>query len=128
QHSSALFSPGGAAFLTIDEESSGIIDVSDILGQGRFLSTTQVHAANRDQELVEGGQLSLTFDNDGLGSVMASLATLMVQCTGTIGPDSFVLNADGFLQLPDNFRCTTNDGIAQRKDGAIRSYLSLQFP
>jgi Alkaline phosphatase PhoX len=39
-----------------DEESSGIIDVSSILGEGWFLLDVQAHYAT-DAELVEGGQL-----------------------------------------------------------------------
>lgn len=51
------FSPGGPNFLTQDEESSGIIDMSSILGRGWFLFDVQVHYAIGDPELVEGGQL-----------------------------------------------------------------------
>ena len=40
----------------MDEESSGIIDVSHILGQGWYLLDVQAHYAN-GSELVEGGQL-----------------------------------------------------------------------
>lgn len=57
EHDPARFRPGGAAFLTRDEESSGIIDVSDILGEGWFLLAVQAHYRHPDPELVEGGQL-----------------------------------------------------------------------
>ncbi|MEJ7639314.1 MAG: alkaline phosphatase PhoX [Singulisphaera sp.] len=40
-----------------DEESSGIIDVSHILGEGWFLADVQAHYNIGDTELVEGGQL-----------------------------------------------------------------------
>ncbi|MCE9634246.1 MAG: PKD domain-containing protein [Planctomycetes bacterium] len=40
-----------------DEESSGIIDASAILGPGWFLFDAQAHYAIGDTELVEGGQL-----------------------------------------------------------------------
>ncbi len=40
-----------------DEESSGIIDVSHILGAGWFLADVQAHYNIGDPELVEGGQL-----------------------------------------------------------------------
>lgn len=57
----ALFAPAtpGAsnAVITTDEESSGIIDVSDELGRNTFLFDAQVHKANPDPELVEEGQL-----------------------------------------------------------------------
>lgn len=49
-------------FLTTDEEASGIIDASDIIGPGWFLSTMQAHKANADAELVEGGQLFAFYD------------------------------------------------------------------
>ena len=47
---------GAPSFLTQDEESSGVIDVSNILGQGWYLFDVQAHYAN-GAELVEGGQL-----------------------------------------------------------------------
>jgi hypothetical protein len=50
------FAPGGSEFLTQDEESSGIIDASSILGEGTFLSDVQAHYGIPG-ELVEGGQL-----------------------------------------------------------------------
>ena len=50
------FAAGGSAFLTQDEESSGIIDVSSILGEGTFLADVQAHYGIAG-ELVEGGQL-----------------------------------------------------------------------
>jgi hypothetical protein len=56
QHDPQRFLPGAAAFLTHDEESSGIIDVGDILGEGWFLGDVQAHYAIPG-ELVEGGQL-----------------------------------------------------------------------
>lgn len=43
-------------FLTNDEESSGVVDASHILGKGWFLLTVQSHKAVGDPELVEGGQ------------------------------------------------------------------------
>jgi hypothetical protein len=58
QHDPVRFAPGGASFLTIDEESSGIIDVSDILGDGTFLLDVQAHYP-LEPELVQGGQLLL---------------------------------------------------------------------
>lgn len=51
------FAPGGSAFVTQDEESSGIIDASSILGEGTFLADAQVHKVSSDEELVEEGQL-----------------------------------------------------------------------
>ena len=56
QFDPARFTPGVAGFLTADEESSGIIDASQILGAGWFLADAQAHYAIPG-ELVEGGQL-----------------------------------------------------------------------
>ena len=57
EHDPALFTPGAPGFITQDEETSGVIDVSSILGQGWYLLDDQVHALSTDTELVEGGQL-----------------------------------------------------------------------
>lgn len=51
------FHSGYAGFLTNDEESSGIIDASDILGEGWFLLDVQAPYNIGDPELVAGGQL-----------------------------------------------------------------------
>lgn len=67
QFDPAQFSTGGANFLTIDEESSGIIDAETAVGRaGAFYFTAQVHTAaglppgtgeDTVQEYVENGQL-----------------------------------------------------------------------
>jgi Bacterial protein of unknown function (DUF839) len=66
----ARFSPGGASFITQDEESSGIIDAEGILGRGWYLLDAQVHKPSPDPELVEEGQLLALFVPGGglLGS------------------------------------------------------------
>ncbi len=54
------FITGQPNFITQDEELSGVIDVSSILGAGKYLFVTQVHSGSpvaNDPELVEGGQL-----------------------------------------------------------------------
>jgi hypothetical protein len=56
QHDPALFTSGAPDFLTQDEESSGIIPMDDILGEGWFLMDVQAHYPIAG-ELVEGGQL-----------------------------------------------------------------------
>jgi Bacterial protein of unknown function (DUF839) len=55
-HDPARFDPPNPA-LTQDEESSGVIDVSTILGSGWYLLDVQAHYNPGDPELVEGGQL-----------------------------------------------------------------------
>jgi len=56
EHDPLRFASGAPNFLTQDEETSGIIDVSDILGEGWFLLDVQAHYSISG-ELVEGGQL-----------------------------------------------------------------------
>jgi hypothetical protein len=61
QHDASRFVTGGANFLTQDEESSGVIDVSHILGnagENVYLIDTQAHFAVAGEQ-VEGGQLQL---------------------------------------------------------------------
>jgi hypothetical protein len=55
QHDPDRFAPGAPNSLTIDEESSGVIPMDDILGEGWYLLDVQAHYAT-DVELVEGGQ------------------------------------------------------------------------
>jgi hypothetical protein len=56
RHDPARFVESGANLLTRDEESSGVIDVSAILGSGWYLLDVQAHYAIPG-ELVQGGQL-----------------------------------------------------------------------
>ena len=56
EHDRTRFVSGAPSFLTQDEESSGVIDVAAILGQGWYLFDVQAHYGN-GAELVEGGQL-----------------------------------------------------------------------
>ena len=56
-----------ADFITIDEESSGIIDVAHILGEGWFLVDVQSHLVSKDAELVEGGQLLALWVDPDIG-------------------------------------------------------------
>lgn len=59
QHDPDRFAVGGSHFLTQDEESSGVVDVTNILGsvgQNAYLLDVQARFPN-GTELVEGGQL-----------------------------------------------------------------------
>ncbi len=69
RHKPSLVTPGQAGFLTQDEESSGIIDVSGILGYRAYLFTVQLHGSARTlpglrEELVDDGQLLLLRETD----------------------------------------------------------------
>ncbi len=63
KHDPNRFISGAPSFLTTDEESSGVIDVSSILGPGMFLLDQQAHYAITG-ELVEGGQLLAMYNPD----------------------------------------------------------------
>jgi len=60
RHDPGRFDPARmtSAFITTDEESSGIIPLDDILGEGWYALTSQVHEPG-DAETVEDGQLLL---------------------------------------------------------------------
>ena len=57
EHDPDRFLPGGPDFLTTDEESSGVIEATAILGDGWFLADVQEASPSLDPELVSGGQL-----------------------------------------------------------------------
>jgi hypothetical protein len=63
EHDPAFFTVGGASFLTVDEESSGIIDASSVIGPGWFLLDVMAHYS-LPGELVQGGQLLALFNPD----------------------------------------------------------------
>jgi hypothetical protein len=70
-HNPAFFDssiPSNPAFITQDEESSGIIDAAHILGPGWFLLDVQAHKVSTDTELVEGGQLLAMFIDPDIAS------------------------------------------------------------
>ena len=68
-HNPRFFDPDSKKpeFITIDEESSGIIDAAHILGEGWFLLDVQAHKLSVDPELVEGGQLLALFVDPDVG-------------------------------------------------------------
>jgi cysteine-rich repeat protein len=65
QHDPALFVTGAPGFLTQDEEASGVIDASALLGKGWWLLDVQAHYTIAG-ELVEGGQYVAMFDPGSL--------------------------------------------------------------
>ena len=77
QFDPALFSPvvpASPGFLTQDEESSGIIDISKLVHRGStFLLDAQIHRASADPALVEPGQL-LTLTVHSWGDIYNEVA------------------------------------------------------
>src|SRR5260221_375861 len=68
-HNPRFFDPDSKKpeFITVDEESSGIIDAAHILGERWFLLDVQAHKPSVDPELVEGGQLLALFVDPDVG-------------------------------------------------------------
>ena len=67
QFDPAQFTPGQPGFITQDEESSGIIDVTDLLGDAdtdAFLLDAQVHYSTGNANTVELGQISVMYIDD----------------------------------------------------------------
>ena len=63
----ALFTPGAPGFIVRDEESSGVIDVTELLGDAdtaAYLIDAQVHRATGDPATVELGQLLVMYVDD----------------------------------------------------------------
>ncbi len=61
------FAPGGSQFITQDEESSGVIDVTDLLGDSdtnAYLLDAQVHTGSPVPGAVEQGQLMVMYVDD----------------------------------------------------------------
>ncbi|HEY7120034.1 MAG TPA: hypothetical protein VH475_25825 [Tepidisphaeraceae bacterium] len=74
---------------TQDEESSGVVDVSHIFGNGYYLIDVQAHYANSDPELVEGGQLLLINTNAATASVQNGILSV----TGTVNDDQIAVTS-----------------------------------
>lgn len=104
-HRTNLFTSGQPGFLTQDEESSGIIDVSGILGYKASLLVVQVHSTNgipaglNNTELVENGQLLLLTEvadgdytlivSNAFGSVTSAVATVSITASPAIADTLF---------------------------------------
>ncbi|MFM8489415.1 MAG: Ig-like domain-containing protein, partial [Bacteroidota bacterium] len=86
QHDRARFGDIGVAAtapFNVDEESSGVIDVSSILGAGTYLLNVQAHYTTTT-ELVEGGQLLLMKTNVASGQSLVGTQTATDPDAGTV--------------------------------------------
>ncbi|UYV12667.1 MAG: hypothetical protein NCW75_15420 [Phycisphaera sp.] len=103
-----FFTEGEPEFITTNEESSGAFYADDLLGEGWWLMDMQVHEAEADPELVQGGQLYALFnplsacvaDFDGSATlnVFDFLAFFNAYNAGDLIAD---LNGDGSLDMFD---------------------------
>ena len=84
-----------------DEESSGIIDLSEILGEGHYLADIQAHYNPGDPELVEGGQLVVINTN----APSATLSEGVLTVEGTIDDDTLTVTRQGrTMSVTDGLR------------------------
>lgn len=93
-HDSARFLTGGSLFLTQDEESSGIIDASSILGAGNFIINDQAHYSIPG-ELVEGGQLLVLYNPGTANSCIATASSTTVSACSTYTWNGSTYSASG---------------------------------
>jgi hypothetical protein len=104
QHNPALFGAPGldlypnipSVQATQDEESSGIIDISHILGKGLYLADVQAHynftsTTDPSGELVQGGQLLII--NTNAASATLEDGSLVVE--GTVSDDDIFVDENG---------------------------------
>lgn len=103
-HDPARFITGGGSFLTQDEESSGMIDMGSILGQGWFLFVDQAHYSI-PAPVVEGGQL--------LALYKPSLATGII-----INPKQE--NTFDLYPNPANNSITFSYSLSNSKNGIVK--------
>ena len=89
-HDSLRFKSGAPLFLTQDEESSGIIDVSPILGPGMLLTVVQAHYPIAG-EFVEGGQLLAMLNPGSIKSVTEEMVAVCHNGSMTSVPANSVL-------------------------------------
>lgn len=104
QHDPALFGAAGIDLYagipgiqsTVDEESSGIIDLTDILGEGYYLADVQAHysfntTTDPTGELVQAGQLLIINTN----AVSAQITDGVLVVEGTINDDQISVEKHG---------------------------------
>jgi hypothetical protein len=75
-HDADFFTTGAPAFLTTNEESSGVVDISGYVNDGYtyYLYDVQAHYGISG-ELVEGGQLAILTNNPGIASAIPEPST-----------------------------------------------------
>jgi serralysin len=134
QHNPALFTnpyvSGSNSLPTQDEESSGVIDVSDVLGEGTYLLDVQAHYPNANPALVEGGQLLLmrTGAIAGLGYDAASITAATpatpnaLVVLGTSGNDHVEVTQSG-----TTFNVRVGDALLATRTGAIDRIFAVGY-
>jgi hypothetical protein len=128
QHNPDLFTnpfvPGSNSLPTQDEESSGVIDVSNILGEGTYLLDVQAHYPNANPELVEGGQLLLMKAGPvaGLGFDAAHGNAPALVVLGTSGDDDMQV-----LQVGSTFNVRVGGNNLASLTGAANQIIAVGY-
>jgi len=108
QHDTSRFLLGASKYLTQDEEASGIIDVRNILGKGKYLLVNQAHYST-NTELVEGGQfLAMTVSDLSLGNVAIVQDSIEI---GTIDSNTLVNVTATAVPNADTYKWTVPTGV-----------------
>ena len=108
QHDTMRFLNGATNFLTQDEEASGIIDMKNILGKGKFLFVDQAHYAT-NTELVEGGQLlAMTVTDLPLSNVAIVQDSIEI---GSIDSNTLVNVTASLVPNADTYKWTVPTGV-----------------
>ena len=108
QHDTSRFLIGASRFLTQDEEASGIIDMKNILGKGKFLLVDQAHYST-NTELVEGGQLlAMTVTDLSLSNVAIVQDSIEI---GVIDSNSLVNVTASLVPNADTYKWTVPTGV-----------------
>jgi len=90
---------------TNDEETSGIIDMSDILGAGNFLVVDQAHyTTGIDAEAVEGGQLLKLYNPDTYAAAQCATTSSVTQaaCNSYVWNGITYANSGSYTQTSTN--------------------------
>ncbi len=105
-----------------DEETSGIIDVQDILGAGMFLTADQAHYAISGSA-VEGGQLLSLFNPDSYNGInYKTIAQARTLTTDTVRVRGVITRAWGrFIYIQDS---TSAIAVRQSSGAMVDSILS----
>ena len=108
KHDTARFVTGGVNYLTQNEASKGVIDISNILGNGKYLLVNQAHYSTTN-ELVEGGQLlAMSVSNISVNSLAIIQDSIEI---GTVTPTTNLNITCASVTNADYYKWTVPTGV-----------------
>jgi hypothetical protein len=126
KHDPARFGDIGVAAtapFSQDEESSGIIDVSEILGQGMHLLVQQAHYSLASP-LIEGGQILAAFIPSSVG-VTSTAADTVIVCANNVAGNSATGVSLGTPATADN--CSVSSTINNAPTSFSTGYTNVTW-